>query len=330
MTRRSTRAAAGMLAALVLAGCAVGNQLIAPHDEYRLYRATRVAPTVEERLAAGNRYLHVAPDGAYAPEVKAWFRDAERAYVARAHNRLPMLEAYRRDLPDGPSTPQVLARIEELRATLGFIEGRRRKRDERVEALEAGLERAAGQRRAFVAELSAWIGALASVRSYGKPLAALPAEASQKLALGDPTTACPLDLCAKSFAPRFAIPRPEGQLVPREAPYSIELELSAGALTGMRLHGRELFSRIGEALDLRAVSFTDPQSRAEAIGRALALVGNALGPTLGAVGCEKPAVSPVVLDHACDGVHVTVTAAIDAGDDDRIDFSPAEGAATAP
>ena len=195
-----------------------------------------------------------------------------------------------------------------------------------METLEANLERAGAQQKAFITELGEWISALASVRSFGQPLAALPPTLAQKLAFSDPVAACPLDLCVKSLGPRFAIPGATGRLVPREAPYAVEIQLDAGAVVALRLHGRELFSRIGEALDRRPVAFSDPQARAEAIGRALALVGNSLGPALGAASCEQPAVSPNVHDHACDGAHVTVTAAIDAGDDDRIDFVAASAA----
>ena len=328
MTRPFALAACALLVSTAH-GCAVGNQLISPHSEYRLYRTMHLAPTLEERLAAANRYLHVAPDGAYAPEVKTWFQGAERAYLVRAHDRLPMLTAYAEQLPDGPRLPEVQSRIAELKATAGFNVARVQRSDERVEAIEAGLERAAAQRKAFLWELSEWLGTLAAVRSFRQPPATLPPGLQQKLGIGDPATTCPLDLCVRSFTPRFAIPRAQGQLIPREAPYAVEIQLESGAVVALRLRGRELFSRIGEALDLRPVSFADPQSRAEAIGRALSLVQNALGPTLGATSCEKPAVSPVVLEHACDGVHVTVTAAIDAGDDDHIDFTP-EGATVVP
>lgn len=317
----SLRAIAGSLLALILGGCAVGHQIVSPHDQYRLYRESRLAPTLEARLGAANRYLHIAPDGVYAPEVKAWFRPAERAYVTRAHDRLPMLSAYAQALPDGPSAPEVLARIEELELAAEFAKSHRVRRDERVEAIETGLARAAEQRKAFLEGLTAWLGALSAVRSYGQPVTALPPPLLEKLALGEPGTACPLDLCVKSFAPRFAIPTSSGQLVPREAPYAIEIQLENGAVTALRVRGRELFSRIGEARDLRPVSFADPQSRAEAIGGALSLVGNALGPELGAPDCEKPAVSPVVFDHACAGARVTVTAAVDAGADDHVDFT---------
>ncbi len=318
----SERLLAALAALAVTTGCAMGNQLISPHGDYRLYRQTRVAPTLEERLAAGNRYLHVAPGGPYAEEVKVWFRSAERAYLVRAHDQLPMLTAYLRAVPDGPSVAEVKARIEELETAAGFSEGREVARNRRVEALEVALERAAAQRKAFVADLTSLVGILAGVRSYNQPLSALPAELLGRAGVAEPSAGCPLDVCEKTFAPRFAIPHTRSQLVPREAPYALELSTSGGLLVGARLHGRELFSRIGEALDLRPVSFADPQSRAEAIGRALTIVSNALGVALAAQGCERPAVSPIVLDRACDGVHVTVTAAIDAGNDDMIAFGP--------
>ena len=307
---------------VAVAGCAIGNQLIAPHDEYRLYRQTRVAATLEARLAAGNRYLHVAPDGAYAAQVKQWFRGAERSYLARAHDQLPMLHAYLSELPDGPSIGEVRDRVEELESAARFAAGHETARSQRVGALASGLERAAAQRQAFIADLSSWVSALGTVRSFQQPLTALPQDVAGRFELRDPAAGCPLDLCEKALTPRFAIPQAATQLVPREAPYAVELTVSAGVLTGLRLHGRELFSRVGEALDLRPVSFADPQSRAEAIGRALSIVSNAIGNPLAAEGCERPAVSPVVLDRACDGVHVTVTAAIDPGSDDVIAFGP--------
>lgn len=312
--------------AALAAGCAAGRQIVTPRAEYRLYRDTRLAPTVEARLGAANRYLHVAPNGAYAPELRAWFGNAERAYVASAHDKLPLLLAYAKALPDGPSIGTVNERIEELETAARFLEERARAHEQRFESLEAALARAATQRKTFVLELTGWIGALATVRSYGQPLTALAPDLRERFGLAEPTAGCPLDVCARTAEPRFAIPNASTQLIPREAAYSVELVVASGAVAGLRLHGRELFSRVGEALDLRPVSFNDPQARAEAIGRTLLVIQNALGTPLAADGCERPAVSPVVLERNCDGVHVTVTAAVDPGADDVIAF----GAETRP
>jgi hypothetical protein len=315
--------------ACVLAGCAVGNQLIAGRGEYELYRETRLAPTQEARLAAGNRYLKSNPEGRYALEIKAWFEPAEKAYVGGAWNSLPRLRAYQAALPDGPSIERVKGRTEELVATIGFAEKRERESKERVEAIQANLERAAEQRKAFLDDVSAWIAALAGIAAWNKPLAELGSDVTTRFGGETVGDSCVAELCSKAFTPRFAIPIKD-KLVPREAAYTVELVLDKGGVVQARLSGRELFSRLGEALDKRAVSFADPQSRAEGIGRALSLVTNALGGAFAAESCERPAVSPIVLERACAGTRVVATAALTTGENDVIVFSSDAPPAPAP
>lgn len=319
--KETLRRAFCVSSAVALLGCSVGNQLVAGRSEYELYRNTRLAPTVEARLAAGNRYLKNDPEGRYAAEIKAWFEPTEKAYVGAAWNSLPRLRAYMKALPDGPSHERVKSRAEELEATIGFAAKREQEAEARSAALEANLERAAEQRKAFLDEMNAWIRSLATVRSWGKPLAELESEVAVRFggnAIGD---SCIDELCSKAFTPRFAIPIKQ-QVVPREAAYSVELVYKNGVLAEARLRGRELFSRLGEALDRRAVSFSDPQSRAEGIGRALSLVTEALGSSFAAEGCERPAVSPIVLERACGGIRIVATAALTTGEDDIIAFGP--------
>jgi hypothetical protein len=307
--------------AFAMLGCSVGNQLVAGRTEYELYRDTRLAPTLEERLAAGNRYLKDDPEGRYAAEIKAWFEPAERTYVSAAWNSLPRLRAYSAALPDGPSIERIKARTVELEATIGFAAKREKESQERVEALQASLERAAEQRKAFLDDLSGWIGAFAGIQAWGKPLAELGAGVTGKFGTESPADSCVEELCSVARTPRFAIPVKD-KLVPREAAYSVELVLQSGGVVEARLRGRELFSRIGEALDLRAVSFADPQSRAEGIGRALGLVTNSLGTSFAAAGCERAAIAPVVLERACGGTRVLATAALTTGEDDVLVFGP--------
>ncbi|HEX6271947.1 MAG TPA: hypothetical protein VFZ53_02860 [Polyangiaceae bacterium] len=315
------RRCVGLAAALAVIGCSVGNQLVAGRTEYELYRNTRLAPTLEERLAAGNRYLRNDPEGRYAPEIKAWFEPAEKAYVGGAWNSLPRLRAYTSALPDGPSIERVKARTEELEATIGFAAKREQESQARVEALQASLERAADQRRAFLDEVSGWIGAFAGIKAWGKPLAELGSDVTGKFGSENPMDSCVEELCSVERTPRFAIPVKD-KLVPREAAYSVELVLENGGVVQARLRGRELFSRVGEAIDMRAVSFADPQSRAEGIGRALGLVTNSLGASFGGDGCERPAIAPVVLERACAGTRVVATAALTTGEDDVLVFGP--------
>ena len=320
MTRASKKTLVAAFA-LALCGCSVGNQLIAGRGEYELYRNTRLAPTVEARLAAGNRYLKNDPEGRYAAEIKAWFEHEEKAYVGAAWNSLPRLRAYMKALPDGPSHERVKSRAEELEATIGFAEKREQEAQARAAALEANLDRAAEQRKAFLDDTSGWIRALAAVRSWGKPLAELDSEVVSRFGGASIGDSCLDELCSKAFTPRFGIPIKQ-QVVPREAAHSVELVVKGGLIVEARLRGRELFSRLAEALDRRAVSFADPQSRAEGIGRAIGFVTETLGSALAAESCERPAVSPIVLERACGGVRVVATAALATGDDDVITFGP--------
>jgi len=313
-----------------LGGCAVGERMLVSHEHYRLYRSSRLAPTLEERLAAGNRYLHEDPEGPYAAEVRSWFSPLEQKYVVEAHDSLPMLKAYLAAMPDGPSAKDVRARSEELETAARLKENREKNRAERIETIESAFERAAAQRKTFVQDLSEWLGRLAKIRSFGQPVDALGSELVGALAVADPASACPGQICSKSFERRFAIPHAGSRLIPRDATFYVELALSEGRLTGARVRGRELFSRAGEALDLRPVSFTDPQSRAEAIGRALSIIQNSLGPALSAPGCERDAVSPIVLERSCDGVRLTATAALTSGEDDIVMFEPEAPPAPAP
>ena len=49
---------------------------------------------------------------------------------------------------------------------------------------------------------------------------------------------------------------------------------------------------------------------------------NALGSAFAAEGCERPAVSPIVLERACGGSRVIATAALTTGEDDVLVFAP--------
>lgn len=323
---RAACVALAVVAGAALGGCGPAAQIASSRDDYRLYRQTRIAPTLEARLAAAHRYLKAAPDGQYAEELREWFGPAERGYVAKAQDSLPKLRAYLAALPDGPSAPEVRSRADEL--TL-VIERRKRfesERNSRNAELAVALERALQQRRDYVREVTLWLTQVAQVRSFGEPMAKLSPVFMERMGLTDPVTACLAGICSKFVDTRFAVPQSApnsvGRLLPRDASFYVELAFEKERLTGVRLRGRELFSRIGEAFDVRPVSFADPQGRAEAIGRALALIGNALPEALAAPACERPAVSPVVLERVCDGFRLTVTAGLASGEDDIVMLEP--------
>src|SRR6186997_2145569 len=83
-------------------GCSLGTRLTAGHEDYRLYRETRLAKTVEQRLATSHGYLKAMPEGKWRGEVRSWFRLSEPAYFRSAQNSLPRLRAYLLAMPDGP------------------------------------------------------------------------------------------------------------------------------------------------------------------------------------------------------------------------------------
>ena len=76
---RAMVAAATILAAA--SGCGCGGFVTSPAD-YTAYRATRVAPTLDARLSAAERYLASYPDGAFVAEVRASFDRAEPVFFA--------------------------------------------------------------------------------------------------------------------------------------------------------------------------------------------------------------------------------------------------------
>jgi hypothetical protein len=311
----------GMLSlAATVAGCGAGKQLFSGRGDYKLYRETKTAPTLEARLSAAHRYLQLSPEGDYAPEIRAWFSPMEASYVARAHDSLPLLRAYLKALPDGPRAREVRDRARQLEDVVKSASDRELNRDARLATLQADLARSAALRKTFLEDLHNLVAALSEVRVWNQPLSAIEGELATRLNLADPAT-CQLDLCAKPITARFAIPHRQGRLLPRDASFEVEIALKGGLVTEIRLAGRELFSRVGEAQDLSPVEFGDAQARAEAIGRALALVGGALGSAFPEETCTRPAVSPIVLDRACNGSRVTVTAAIDSGGADGIVWS---------
>lgn len=123
---------------------------------------------------------------------------------------------------------------------------------------------------------------------------------------------------------------PEGlQQSPREAIYDVGLALEQGGVRRAWITGPELFTRLGEAMRVSAVSPTDLVGRAEAIGQATQLLSMAVEAALPASRCEAGAVSPVVLHRLCDGVELRVVSAVNLGDEDQIIVSPAPASAPA-
>ena len=307
--------------ALGLSGCAVGTRVTATHEDYRLYRETRLATTTEDRLGASHRYLSRMPEGNWADEVRSWFRLAEPSYYKTSLDSAPRLRAYLLAMPDGPHAAAVTSRLVELETAAGFDEARAQRELGAARRVQSNLAAAAEQRRAFVRDIAGVLERLSAVESYGKPTSALEGNFLLYFRMESPAAVCDAAACTKSLVARYQIPG-GGTLLPREAPYQVTLSLVDGSLVRAELSGPELWSRLGEALELQAVERDRPQTRVEAIGRVLPLLTNALEAKFPAERCSRDAVSPTILERACHRRRVSAVAGGD-GQIDRVTFEPA-------
>lgn len=307
-----------LLLPLLLAGCASLPTLTEPPEHYHLYREARVAPTLEERLSAADRYLREVPSGPRRLELSRWFREAEERYYLDAFDRLSRLYAYQRALPNGPHIQEVRTRITALSARMA----RQRQSgldEKRIDEVRARLADADASRRAFVAEVKAWAARLGKIRTFGEPTSELDDETIFAFRLSPPEGACLGESCRKRWELDYEVPG-DRQLVDRVAELEVQLELERGLLVAARLSGPELWSRLAEALSLRALPSPTPEQRAEALGRAELLLRAALEQALPAAECERPATPPVVLERACRGVRARMIAGAGAQQHDTLEI----------
>jgi hypothetical protein len=314
--------AAVIFASLVAVACGSAlDPVLANRSDYDAYRRTRTAGTLEERLAQADAYLRAHPDGRFREEVSRWFVPAERDYFRRAHDQAPKLRAYLDALPRGPHAQQAADRLVELELAAKYARRRDERLTEQARALEEKLSDAARMRRDVVETLATFSRHLSAIRSFGRPTSELHHELLYDWRIAEPAARCVGDRCVKAIALPYAIPD-GGRLAPRKALIDVVIELERGGVTRAAIAGPELFSRLGEAIELRPVRPSDPQARAEAIGRALTVVEGAIEPHLPSARCRREAVSPVVLERGCDGVLLRVIAAPSPESDDRVEVLP--------
>jgi hypothetical protein len=306
----------------LIAGC--GTSLAARPDDYAAYRKTRVARTSESRLTASHRYLTDLPDGQWREEVKSWFDVAEPLYYERSKATTEGLQAYLTTLPDGPHARAARERIAELEQRDRAARARSESAVAEAMGVTARLSDADDMRREVVSSIARWTGLLSGIRSWGQPTSELGGEFIYRFRLTDPRPRCDDGLCKKSVSLPYAIP--DGRkLAARKAIFDVELTLHRGGVIQARLRGPELFSRTGEASEVRAVRPLDAQARAEAIARSVQIVENALDNRLMDAGCKKDAVSPIVLLVECRGLRVKMTAAPSVETDDELLVEPLGG-----
>jgi hypothetical protein len=313
-----------LLMAVAAASTACGastRSLTADPQDYGLYRRTRTAETAEARLTASAAYLDSMPEGRWKRDVESWFSKAEPAYYAWASRTPAGLRRYLNALPHGPHARAAAERIAELALAARLDE----QRDERVleEALsvEEKLADADTMRRAVVSAVTSWTRRFSEIRTWGDRTSALDSELIFHFRLEEPEGRCVGNRCVKSLGLHYAIPD-GGRLAARKALIDVEIDLEDGGVAKARLAGPELWSRLSEASEVRAVKANDAQARAEAIARSVQIVEGALPPALARVECRREAVAPVVSLHECEGVRVTMRAATTPELDDELVIEP--------
>ncbi|HLV21672.1 MAG TPA: hypothetical protein VKZ49_12345 [Polyangiaceae bacterium] len=317
MRRPPTR---GLWAALVAAGCAATSQVTAPVDDYQAYRQVRLATSAEQRLAASWRYLRAHPNGQWQGEVAAWFQSAERSFRDAARDRPDLLQRYLALMPDAPAAREVEQRLEELKLASAYRKQREAEFAAKARQFEAELQRAAEDRKELLRWVARWVQRLSSIDAWGEPLEALPPSLLEALAAEG--ASCGEQGCAARVTRAYAVPY-ERRLIARQATADLLLRVDGGQVVGAELGGPALFSRIGEAAQVRGDRFDDAQARAEAIGHVVQLLQSALYGRLRAPECAREAVSPVVLHWECGGISVQAVASEQPTGNDRVLFTRA-------
>jgi hypothetical protein len=224
-------------------------------------------------------------------------------------------------MPDGPNADAVADRIVELELEQAFAKKRDERELEAARRVTRDLDSAADARRQFLREFSKWVDALVSVETFGQPTSELDHDFIYRFRLSEPAGKCSADRCRKMLSFAYRVPS-EKVLLEREAIAEIELELDGRGLAGARIVGPQLFSRLAEAIELRALAPDDAQARAEAIARAAQLIARAIEAELPAKDCERAPVSPVILWRACRGIEIVVSAGTTLEEDDRVEVRP--------
>lgn len=93
-------------------GCgAVGKPFVAAPSDFASYRATRVAKSLDEKMAAAARYLEEHPEGDFVSEVSNFFEAGEPLYFEARKGSEAGLSAYLEALPNGPHAAEARERI---------------------------------------------------------------------------------------------------------------------------------------------------------------------------------------------------------------------------
>ncbi len=269
------------LACAMLAGCA----MFVSKDEYRDYRAVRLARDEPARLLALQRYAERHDEGLWAEEV-----ERERAsrdmpvFEAGKHTRAG-LELYLNAFPDGAFAKQARSRLTAIDA----IEQRKRlEQEQHARFVEQRTQRDEELRRTWVERFATyWVRTLATLEGLGTSIEDVAAKnADFSRAFGrSPRPRCSRDECVKSYESSYAVPIPGGTRLERQMRLQLRLHLKEGRLTRAELLMPSFgFSRWREVQERRAVIDADAEDRSEAVSWAFARLTEGLQKALAAQG----------------------------------------------
>jgi hypothetical protein len=308
---------------VAIASTSFGCRLVAPTNEYALYRRSRVAPTLEERLRAAHDYLEAHPDGAYAEKIKRFYSTAEPKFFAAREKTTYGLRMYLEVLPRGPHAA-------EIRSRLTAIEDIAAQPDALVEAARATEERLAAAQRSretVQKEFATWVTILADPDAYRRPLVEGPVELVVGYSLSLPAPTCETveqkRTCTKDLSRMFLLPaRGGGEERAFEFVLTLDTDESGRPLRA-RLAGEDLFFRFEETFTLRTVNPADDIDVANSRRRASASIRSFVQAKVTIDdSCDKPAEHPVIVDLACSGMKIFAKLGSAEGEDDAITFEP--------
>jgi hypothetical protein len=306
----------------------MARQVTADVDDFEAYRQFRRAPTFPQKLVAGWRYLQGNPHGRWREPVGVWFERADTAYYEQVQRNLMRLRVYLELLPNGPNSDLARQRVKQLEKEEELQRERDRELDEEVVIMEIALEQAAHQRDQLLSAFLGFTKHLLAIDTWGEPTWELSAPFLVDWRIREPRARCRGTRCVKTLSLPYAIPDAY-ELAPRQAIFDVVLELRHGNVARAMLTGPELFSRVGEAAQLRAILPDDVMGRATAISEAMSLVGPLLDQRFPPERCAREAVSPVVVHRECDGMRIVISAG-GAPEEDRIVIEPMPAPRAAP
>lgn len=268
------------LATSGLFGCAGTRPLVASSADYGAYRATRVAPTWGERLAAAQQYVDERPDGRYAVEVSAYLAEAEPPFFEARRESAQGLTDYLRFLPTGAHAAEAARRLANLRDAA--------REGETLQGTAASigerLDDAARQRKASLDQLAFYTRALTEVSLFAKPLSEAPTDTVIGWTLSSPRPLCAAietsegqppshaRRCAKILELPFSLPVAG---VPEERQITLEIVMiqdAFGTPVEVTFQGPALFARAFEATSVLPVADDDAQAKTRAFAGYITLL----------------------------------------------------------